>query len=90
MLDLVLPSAAQLRAAADAIERLRDHGPVLVCCALGYSRSAASVATWLLRTGHARDVAEAVAIVRAARPGIVLHDVHLQAIAAAAAQETVA
>jgi len=63
---------------------------VLVCCALGYSRSAASVATWLLRSGRARDVAEAVAMVRTARPSIVLHDVHLQVIAAAAAQETAA
>ncbi|WP_313115747.1 dual specificity protein phosphatase family protein, partial [Stenotrophomonas indicatrix] len=90
MLDLVVPSAAQLRAAADAIERLRGHGPILVCCALGYSRSAASVATWLLRTGRARDVADAVSIVRGARPSIVLHDVHLQVIAAAAAQETIA
>ena len=44
----------------------------------------------LLRTGRARDVADAVSIVRGARPSIVLHDVHLQVIAAAAAQETVA
>lgn len=87
MLDLVVATPAQLRTAADAIERLRMQGPVLVCCALGYSRSAASVATWLLRSGRARNVAEAVATVRAARPTIVLHDAHLQAIAAAAIQE---
>ncbi|HDS1039254.1 TPA: phosphatase PAP2/dual specificity phosphatase family protein [Stenotrophomonas maltophilia] len=90
MLDLVVPAAAQLREAADAIEDLRAQGPVLVCCALGYSRSAASVATWLLRTGRVCSAAEAVAWVRAARPSIVLHDVHLQAIAAAAAGESTA
>ncbi len=88
MLDLVVPSAAQLRAAAAAIERLHAQGPLLVCCALGYSRSAASVATWLLCSGRAGDAAQAVARVRQARPSIVLHDVHLLAIAAAAAQET--
>ena len=48
MLDLVPPQPAQLRDAAASIERGRSAGPVLVCCALGYSRSAATVATWLL------------------------------------------
>ncbi|WP_313205378.1 dual specificity protein phosphatase family protein, partial [Stenotrophomonas sp.] len=81
---------AQLAEAADAIEALRAQGPLLVCCALGYSRSAASVATWLLRSGRVCSAAEAVARVRAARPSIVLHDVHLQAIAAAAARERTA
>ncbi|MEG0184823.1 MAG: phosphatase PAP2/dual specificity phosphatase family protein [Stenotrophomonas sp.] len=90
MLDLVVATPAQLRDAADAIERLRAQGPVLVCCALGYSRSAASVATWLLRSGRVGNVADAVARVRAARPSIVLHEVHLQTIAAAAAQERTA
>ncbi len=88
MLDLVVPTPAQLAEAADAIEALRAQGPLLVCCALGYSRSAASVATWLLRTGRVRSAAEAVARVRAARPSIVLHDVHLQTIAAAATRES--
>jgi protein-tyrosine phosphatase len=84
MLDLVVPTPHQLCEAAEAIERLRVQGPLLVCCALGYSRSAASVATWLLRTGRAAEVEAAVAIVRAARPGIVLGPEHLQAITAAA------
>ncbi|HYQ25467.1 phosphatase PAP2/dual specificity phosphatase family protein [Stenotrophomonas sp.] len=88
MLDLVVPAPVQLAEAADAIEALRAQGPLLVCCALGYSRSAASVATWLLRTGRVCSAAEAVAQVRAARPSIVLHDVHLQAIAAAATRES--
>ncbi|WMJ70712.1 phosphatase PAP2/dual specificity phosphatase family protein [Stenotrophomonas sp. 24(2023)] len=88
MLDLVVPAPAQLAQAADAIEALRAQGPLLVCCALGYSRSAASVATWLLRTGRVCSATEAVAQVRAARPSIVLHDDHLQAIAAAAAPES--
>jgi protein-tyrosine phosphatase len=39
---------------------------------LGYSRSAAAVAAWLLTTGRAASVYEAIAEVRHARPRIVL------------------
>lgn len=84
MLDLVVPSPAQLVEAAEAIERLRRHGPVLVCCALGYSRSAASVAVWLLRSGQAATLDAALAQLRAARPEVVLGPGHLAAIAVAA------
>ncbi|HCT28026.1 MAG TPA: serine/threonine protein phosphatase, partial [Stenotrophomonas sp.] len=42
------------------------------------------VAAWLLRSGRAADADAAVAIVRAARPGIVLGIAHLRAITAAA------
>ncbi|MFT4247018.1 MAG: phosphatase PAP2/dual specificity phosphatase family protein [Pseudomonas sp.] len=86
MLDLAVPSAAALRAAAEALERLRERGPVLVCCALGYSRSAATVAAWLLLTQRAGSAEQAVAMVRAARPAIVLGPGHLRAIAAAAGE----
>ena len=85
MLDLVTPSAETLRAAADAIARLHEQSPVLVCCALGYSRSAASVAAWLLSSGRAASAEQAAAIVRAARPAIALGKDHLRAIAAAGA-----
>ncbi|MHC1547693.1 phosphatase PAP2 family protein [Phyllobacterium sp. K27] len=44
MLDLASPPAAELRKAADAIELARKKGPVLVCCALGFQRSAAAAA----------------------------------------------
>jgi protein-tyrosine phosphatase len=83
MLDLVAPPPAALAEAAAAIEKARRHGPVLVCCALGYSRSAASVATWLVASRQAPDAARAVAIIRAVRPRIVLDDDALAAIDAA-------
>jgi protein-tyrosine phosphatase len=70
MLDLVAPDAASLRAAADAVEEARSTGPVLVCCALGYSRSAAVVAAWLLRTGRAASARDAAARITAARPAV--------------------
>lgn len=83
MLDLVPPEPDGLRRAADLIEQARRHGPVLVCCALGYSRSAASVAAWLLRTGRAGDADAAIAAVRAVRPHLVLDGAARAAIAAA-------
>ncbi|MCC4621950.1 phosphatase PAP2/dual specificity phosphatase family protein [Xanthomonas cassavae CFBP 4642] len=83
MLDLVPPAPASLAAAADAIEAARAQGAVLVCCALGYSRSAASVASWLVRSGRARDVDAAIAQLHAVRPTIVLGRAHRTAIVAA-------
>lgn len=83
-LDLVAPESAGLVDAGRRIEALRTHGSVLVCCALGYSRSASAVAAWLLVSGRAADVAEAVAIVRRARPDVVLGPAHSAALAACA------
>jgi len=84
MLDLVPPPPERLRDAADVIERARRHGPVLACCALGFSRSAAAVATWLVVTGRAATTEDAVARLRAARPRIVLDGAALAAIGSAA------
>jgi membrane-associated phospholipid phosphatase len=72
MLDLVDPVPEQLARAAAEIEQARSAGRVLVCCALGYSRSAAAVAAWLLSTGRATSVDAAIAEIRRARPRIVL------------------
>jgi protein-tyrosine phosphatase len=83
-LDLVPPPPQVLRDAAEAIERIHAGGGVLVCCALGYSRSAAAVATWLVRSGAAPSVEAAVAMIRARRPQIVLSAATLDAVAAAA------
>ncbi len=72
VLDLTALNAEQCLAAARTIEALRQPGPLLVCCALGYSRSASAVAAWLLRSGRAQDVDTAIAMLRAARPTIIL------------------
>jgi protein-tyrosine phosphatase len=82
MLDLVAPEPDALRAATCAIESLRARGPVLVCCALGYSRSACAVAAWLMATKRAPDVEAALARVRAARREIVLREAHADALRA--------
>jgi Dual specificity phosphatase, catalytic domain len=81
MLDLIAPTPAQLTAAVEAIDaQLRDDGDVLVCCALGYSRSAAAVAAWLLQTGRAENADAAIACIRRQRPQLVLHAAHRQAL----------
>ncbi|MDH1046187.1 dual specificity protein phosphatase family protein, partial [Pseudomonas juntendi] len=85
-LDLIAPDVALLQQAANAIEHLRAQGPVLVCCALGYSRSASAVAAWLLLSGRSSDAQQAEALIRQARPGIVLRNAHHQALQQLGAQ----
>ncbi|MFN0101803.1 MAG: serine/threonine protein phosphatase [Bryobacteraceae bacterium] len=72
MLDLAIPSCEQISAAVAAIFSLEDRRPTLVCCALGYSRSAAAVAAWLYASGAASSIKGAIGIVRMARPQVVL------------------
>ena len=82
LLDLTTPAPQALADVATAIERLRARGPVLVCCALGYSRSACAVAAWLLATGRAATVETALAQVRSARAQVVLGAPHVAALRA--------
>lgn len=81
VLDLTLPTFEQCDEAARKIEHLRLRGPLLVCCALGYSRSATAVAAWLLQTGRAACVDRAIDQIQQARPHIVLHEEHRQLLA---------
>ena len=83
--DLLPPSRAQLLAAADAIETARQRGRTWVCCALGFSRSAACVAAWLVRH-RAHTPAEAIAAIRRTRPQVVLPGAILLSLAPPAEQ----
>ncbi len=80
LLDLVAPDSEACRQGAELIEQLRQQGPLLVCCALGYSRSATLVAAWLLQSGRADSVEQAIAMIRAARPRIVLGEAQRKAL----------
>ena len=83
LLDLVVPAPVRLRRAASVIEGQRRSGKtVWVCCALGFSRSAATAMAWLRLYGGAGSVAQAEALVRQARPQIVLGDAWRQALEA--------
>lgn len=85
LLDMVAPSENDLMQAASLLEALRrQHGKVLTCCALGYGRSAAVVLTWLLVYGGCRDLAQATAELKQARPQMVLPPETARAVEAAA------
>ncbi|OYY93665.1 MAG: serine/threonine protein phosphatase [Hydrogenophilales bacterium 28-61-23] len=76
LLDLVPADADRIEQAVHAIQAAyashSDKGPVLINCALGFSRSALVVAAWLLRSGRAESPEAALALLRQARPGVVL------------------
>ena len=59
MLDLLPPPSDVLDKAVAAIEPARRQGTVLVCCALGFQRSATVVAGWLVASGRAHTPAQA-------------------------------
>ncbi len=80
-LDLVTPQPKQLQRAAGIVQSQRSaNRQVWICCALGFSRSAATVATWLRLYESAGSAAHAEAIVRHARPQIVMNPGLKQAI----------
>ncbi|MBL0313584.1 MAG: phosphatase PAP2/dual specificity phosphatase family protein [Holophagaceae bacterium] len=79
ILDFSIPAPLILAEAAEAIEGARKAGPVLVFCALGRSRSAAAVCSWLLREGRVHSAREAIDRVARCRP-VSLSDEHLRAI----------
>ena len=72
MLDLVAPAVEELDAAVTAIDELSSKRPTLICCALGYSRSAAALAAWLTASGRSPSISESIALVRTRRPRIAL------------------
>jgi len=72
VLDLTAPSQTQLAEAVAFVEVESNSGTVYVHCKIGYSRSAAVVGAWLLATGRAADVEDAISQLRAIRPAIVI------------------
>jgi protein-tyrosine phosphatase/membrane-associated phospholipid phosphatase len=76
MLDLLPPAVEQIDDAVAAVAALAAARPTLVCCALGYGRSATVAAAWLLASGRAASVDDAMATVRRGRPGTVLTRAH--------------
>ena len=70
MLDLLPPQPTMLdRGSARRSSRRATTGTVLVCCALGFQRSATAVADWLVATGRARHAAAGAKIACAHRAG---------------------
>jgi protein-tyrosine phosphatase len=72
ILDLTAPTREQLREMAIFIDEQSQNGIVCVHCKIGYSRTAAAVAAYLLHAGKAGSVSEAIAMLRQVRPRIVV------------------
>ena len=72
VLDMTPLSIEQCQRAAEKIDQFQKQGSVLVCCALGYSRSATAVIAWLLLTKRATNVEEAIIKVKAGRSSVVI------------------
>jgi membrane-associated phospholipid phosphatase len=81
VLDLTAPTAAQFAEAIAFIDRhVRKGGVVYVHCKAGYSRSAAIVAAYLLKTNQVADATAALAHLRRCRSGIIIRPEALAAI----------
>ena len=80
VLDLTAPTRAQLQEITTFIDEQSQSGIVYVHCKIGYSRTAAAVVAYLLYTGKAGSVAEAIALLRQVRPRIVVRPEILEAL----------
>jgi len=86
VLDLTAPTQAQLMAMSEFIANHSRKGVVYVHCKIGYSRSAAAIAAYLIMNGNATTAEEAFAIIRRVRPSIVIRPEVIFALAEFAAR----
>lgn len=83
-LDLIVPEPETIAQAALSVETARKTGaPVQICCALGFSRSAAVAVAWMVKYGGYASVDDALTHMRRVRPQIVIHSAQCTAIEAA-------
>ncbi len=73
LLDMTAPTVEQLSEGVAFVLQQRLKGPVLIHCAAGHGRSATFAAAVLLSDGEASDPDDAIAKLRAIRPGIKLN-----------------
>ena len=77
ILDLTAPTQAQLAEMGEFIGNRSRTGAVYVHCKIGYSRSAAAVAAYLIMSGKVKTAEEAFAMIRRVRPSVVIRpEVH--------------
>jgi protein-tyrosine phosphatase len=72
ILDLTAPTPEQLEEMAGFIREQAAHGIVYVHCKIGYSRTVGTAAAYLLRSGLAATVSEALDRIRHVRPQVVV------------------
>src|SRR5437868_12941784 len=81
VLDLTAPTQAQLAEMGELIGNHSQNGAVYVHCKIGYSRSAAAVAAYLIMSGKANTANDAFAIIRRVRPSVVIRPEVISALA---------
>src|SRR5947208_5706122 len=72
VLDLTAPSQSQLMEMSNFIGNPSRNGAVYVHCKIGYSRSAAAVAAYLIMSGKVKTAEEAFAMIRRVRSSVVI------------------
>src|SRR5881396_2512541 len=86
VLDLTAPTQAQLAEMGEFIGNYSRNGAVYIHCKIGYSRSAAAVAAYLIMSGKANTAEEAFAIIRRVRPSVVIRPEVISALSEFAAR----
>ena len=71
-LDLTAPHPVCLQQGVEFIDREIQSGKVYVHCKIGYSRTAVMAGVYLIHSGRARTVDEAVALLKKARPTLIV------------------
>jgi protein phosphatase len=72
ILDLTAPTQSQLMEMSNFMGDHSRNGAVYVHCKIGYSRSAAAVAAYLIMSGEVKTAEEAFAMIRRVRPSVVI------------------
>ena len=72
ILDLTAPTQHQLQEMATFIDEQSRNGVVYIHCKIGYSRTAAAAAAYLLSTKTVTSIAEAIDLLRKVRPTMVV------------------
>src|SRR5262249_6226694 len=80
VLDLTAPTQSQLVEMSAFIADQSRNGVVYVHCKIGYSRSAAAVAAYLMMSGKVQTSEEAFAMIRQVRPSVVIRPEVLSAL----------
>jgi hypothetical protein len=80
ILDLTRPSRDQLHEAIAFVAGQAAQGTVYIHCKIGYSRSAAVAGAYLIASGRAASADEAIALLRSARPSIIIRPEALAAL----------
>jgi rhodanese-related sulfurtransferase len=80
VLDLTAPTQAQLVSMSTFIGNHSRNRAVYVHCKIGYSRSAAAVAAYLLMSGEVKTAQDALAMIRRVRPSVVVRPEVLSAL----------